>query len=127
MSKQTDLEVLQAVLAVAGADSEFARSEKGVYEGLARRIGADATTVWTMMNNVRTDPSLRDRLFKTQVRDPRQAMKLLVATARIDGDISEKERELLVDISTKLGIEAADFGVIYREALAAADDIRRRS
>ena len=127
MSKQSDLEVLQAVLAVAGADGQFARSEKGVYEGLARRIGADATTVWTMMNKARTDPDLRDKLFTTKVGDPRKAMKLLVATARIDGDISDQERELLVDISTRLGIDASEFGALYREGLAAADEIRRRS
>ena len=54
-------------------------------------------------------------------------MKLLVATARIDGEISEQERTLLVDISTKLGIDATEFGGLYREALAAADEIRRRT
>ncbi|MCH7813215.1 MAG: hypothetical protein IID40_04250 [Planctomycetes bacterium] len=127
MSRQADLEVLQAVLAVAGADGELTRSEKGVYESLARRIGADAVTVWTMMNNVRTDPSLRDKLFTTKVGDPKKAMKLLVATARIDGEISDQERELLVDISTRLGIDATEFGALYREGLAAADEIRRRS
>ncbi|MHC4089084.1 MAG: hypothetical protein ACYSVY_02185 [Planctomycetota bacterium] len=126
MAKQADLEVLQAVLAVAGADGDFARSEKGVYEQLAQRIGASATTVWNMMNNVRTDPVLRENLFKTKLRDPAAAMKLLVATARIDGEISEQERSLLVDISSKLGIGADEFGRIYREGIAAADELRKR-
>jgi len=126
MANQADLEVLQAVLAVAGADGDFERSEKGVYEGLARRIGANAMTVWNMMNNVRTDPVLRENLFRTKLRDRRAAMKLLIATARIDGDISDQERELLVDMSSKLGIEANEFGRIYQEGLAAADAIRKR-
>lgn len=126
MANQADLEVLQAVLAVAGADGDFERSEKGVYEGLARRIGANAMTVWNMMNNVRTDPVLRENLFRTKLRDRRAAMKLLIATARIDGDISDQERKLLVDISSKLGIEANEFGRIYQEGLAAADAIRKR-
>ena len=126
MASQADLDVLQALLAVAGADGDFERSEKGVYEGLARRIGANATAVWNMMNNVRTDPVLREKLFRSKLRDSRAAMKLLIATARIDGDISEQERELLVDISSKLGIGAEEFGRIYQEGLASADAIRRR-
>ena len=126
MTDRADLEMLQAVLAIAGADGNYTRSEKGVYEQLARRIGADSLAVWNMMNNVRTDPVLRESLFKRQVRDPQAAMKLLVATARIDGEISDQERDLLVDISTRLGIGAEEFGRIYQEGLAAADAIRKR-
>ena len=126
MASEDDLQVLQAVLALAAADGDFARSEKGVYEQLARRIGADSMTVWSMMNKVRTDPSLREELFTKQVRDPKAAMKLLVATARIDGQISKEERELLVEISGKLGIGVDEFGKVYTEGIATADAIRKR-
>ena len=126
MASEDDLQVLQAVLALAAADGDFARSEKGVYEQLARRIGADSMTVWSMMNKARTDQSLREELFTKRVRDPKAALKLLVATARIDGQISKEERELLVDISGKLGIGIDDFSRIYEAGIASADAMRKR-
>ncbi|HUU85808.1 MAG TPA: hypothetical protein VM243_20110 [Phycisphaerae bacterium] len=126
MPTEDELEVLQAVLALAAADGNITRSEKGVYEQLAGRIGADAMTIWRMMNEVRINPSARDKLFQKGARDPQAAMKLLVATARIDGDISQEERELLVDISGKLGIGVDEFGKIYTEAIATADAMRKR-
>lgn len=53
-------------------------------------------------------------------------MKLLIAAARVDGDIHEREREILVQVMVKLGISVERFGELYKEALALVDSLRRR-
>jgi tellurite resistance protein len=127
MPSDEEVEVLKALLSVAAADGRIARSERGVFNNLARRIGVDETTLQQMIDKARYDPQAGDHLFKTQVGDPEQAMKLLVATARLDGEISQEERELLVDISTKLDIGPGDFSRVYQAGIAAADTTRKRA
>ena len=127
MPGQDDLEVLKAVLVVAAADGQILGSEKGVFRNLARRIGVDDATMDTLIHRAQADPRMKDELFQGKVRDAHKAMQLLVATARIDGDISEEERHLLVDISSKLGIGVAEFGRLYQAGIATADAVRGKS
>ncbi len=127
MPGEEDAEVLKAVLAVAAADGTILRSERGVFQQLARRVGLDDASLQQMIRQACDNPKMGDELFKTRVSDPRRAMRLLVATARIDGEISSEERELLVDISTKLGMGTDEFTEVYREGMAAADELRKRT
>ena len=127
MPSDEELEVLKAVLSVAAADGKIARSERGVFKNLARRIGVDEITLQHMIDQASYDPQARNHLFRQQVGDPERAMRLLVATARLDGDISQEERELLVDISTKLGIGPDAFSRVYQAGIAAADATRKRA
>ena len=120
-------EVLRAVLAIAAADGKFTRSEKGVFENLAKRMGISAMGIWRMKTELRADPKVRENLLKTQLPDPAAALKLLVATARIDGEISTEERELLVSMAGNLGVTGDDFSRVYAEGILAADEIRNSS
>lgn len=55
----------------------------------------------------------------------RTALELLVAQARIDGQISDEERSLLVRIAGSLKITGEDFSAVYEAGIRRADEIRR--
>ncbi|MFQ5490343.1 MAG: hypothetical protein ACE5GE_06430 [Phycisphaerae bacterium] len=127
MANAEELEILKAVLVIAAADGQILGSEKGVYGQLAGRLGLEKTELERLRLQASHDADMKDQLFGQKIGDPAKAMQLLVATARIDGDISEKERNLLVEISDKLGIGVQDFGKIYQSGIAMADAVRKRS
>ena len=125
MSDESNQEVLRAVLAVAAADGKFTHSEKGIFETLAERVGVSAMGVWRMKTELRSEDA-RKNLLKKQVPNPEAALKLLVATARIDGEISPEERTLLDTCAKNLGISDQDFARIYAEGIRTADALRRK-
>jgi tellurite resistance protein len=126
MDDMEKLELLKAVLAVAAADGEISRAEKGVIEGLADRVGVGSASLEAMLTAARRGDSLAyDVVFKTPEHS-RTALELLVAEARIDGEISERERSLIVWIATKLGIKADAFERVYAAGLARADAVLNR-
>ena len=55
----------------------------------------------------------------------RVALELLVAQARIDGDICDEERSLLVRIATTLNLSTDEFQGIYEAGIARADALRQ--
>lgn len=126
MKPYEQAELLKAVLALAAADGKITRSERGVYEALARRIGVGTVSLNAMVERACREPSAREELFGVGMSDPEHALELLVATARIDGEISEEERELLVHIASALGIEIDRFADVYKSGIARADTLRKR-
>jgi tellurite resistance protein len=78
-----------------------------------------------MIEKARREPAAKDELFQLTTSAPAHAFKLLVATARIDGEITDAERELLVVIASVLGITGDRFATLYREAIDQADQLRR--
>jgi len=126
MSDEVDRELFRAVLAIAAADGRFKRSEKGVFENLAARVGVSSMDIWRMRTELRRDASAREGLLKSGVKDPEAAMKLLVATARIDGEVSPEEKQLLEVIAENLGLAGRQFARLYSEGILAADEIRKR-
>ena len=55
----------------------------------------------------------------------RVALELLVAEARIDGEIHDDERRVLVEIAGRLGIKGDDFMTVYEAGIERADAIRK--
>lgn len=127
MPNAEEFEILKAVLVVAAADGQILGAEKGVFQQLAKKLGLEPLELDRLRLQASHDSHMKDQLFAKKIADPAKAMQLLVATARIDGNISEKERNLLVDISSKLGIGVDDFGKIYQSGIAMADAVRKRS
>lgn len=120
-----DLELLKAALAVAMADGELRRSEKGVVEGLAERIGIGRVSFEAMLEAAEKDDSIADNILLRSKEKAHSAFELLVAQARIDGEISDDERSLLVRIATSLGITGTDFETVYLAGVKRADRIRK--
>jgi tellurite resistance protein len=117
-------EVLRGVLAVALADGKIAASERGVIEGLARKVGVSLGSVENLMEQARAGLALESTMFRRLIRDPERAMKLLVGTAAIDGNISEQERSVLVDLSFKVGLPRGRFGIVFEEGMTLAQQLR---
>lgn len=125
MNDQEKLELLKAALAVAAADGEFRRSEMGVVEGLAARVGVGRVSLEAMIAAARRGDSLAYNVVMRSETSARTALELLVAEARIDGEIAEKERSLIAWIASRLGIKDQEFTDIYKAGIARADKIRR--
>jgi tellurite resistance protein len=121
-----DIELLKAALAVAVADQELKRSEMGVLEGLAKRVGLGSVSFEAMLEAAQTDESFADNILIQSRERARSALELLVGLARIDGLISEEERKVIVRIATSLGITGDEFEKAYLAGIRRADEIRRR-
>ncbi len=126
MTDLEKLELLKAALAVAAADGKLMRSEKGVVEGLAARVGVGRASLDAMMASAERGESLAYDIVMQSEQSARTALELLVAEARIDGEITRKERSLLAWIGTRLGIKGDEFHSIYKAGIARADRIRKR-
>lgn len=120
-----DLDLLRAAFAVAMADGELQRSEKGVVEGLAKRLGVGRMSADAMRDAAEHDDSIADNIFMGSPKLARSAFELLVALARIDGEVSDQERSVLVRIASSLGIPNDEFASAYRAGIERADAMRK--
>ncbi|MGB2987151.1 MAG: TerB family tellurite resistance protein [Phycisphaerae bacterium] len=125
MSRMEELEILKAALAVAVADGQLRRSEMGVVKGLAARLGVGQASFEAMVEAAEQDESITDNILIQSKERARSALELLVAQARIDGEISERERNVLVRIAFSLNITGDEFQAIYQAGVERADEIRK--
>lgn len=125
MATMEDVELLKAAIAVAVADGTIRRSEKGVLQGLAMRVGVGRMSFDAMVQAAERDDSVGDEILIRSKEKAHKAFELLVAQARIDGEISEEERRLLVRIAASLDITGDDFGRLYEAGIKRADGIRK--
>ena len=120
------LELLKAALAIASADGHMSKPELGVVLGLAARVGVGRASLEAMMDRIqRGDTSIADQIVMQSPESARTALELLVAQARIDGRITDPEREILVRIATRLNITGEEFKTIYQAGINRADKIRK--
>jgi uncharacterized tellurite resistance protein B-like protein len=120
-----DTELLKAVIAVAVADGRLRRSEMGVVKGLARRVGVGDTSLAAMIEAAEHDESFADDIIIRSREKAQAAIRLLVGEARIDGEISNEEREVIVRVATTLGITHAELGELFAAGIEEADRIRQ--
>ena len=120
------LELVKAALAVAAADGEIRRSEMGVVMGLAARVGLGQASLDAMLASAERGDSLAYDIVMQSEKSAHTALELLVAEARIDGEITEKERSLIAWIGTRLGIKGDAFQSVYKAGIARADAVRKR-
>ncbi len=122
---QDSFELLKAALAMAAADGRISGHEMGLLKALAKRAGVGSVSLEAMIRQARENPASHESLFHRAVKDPERAMQLLVGAANIDGQISEEERNLLVDISFVLGVSSDRFSEIFQAGLAASKRVHR--
>ncbi len=118
-------ELLRAAIAMAVADGKISRSEMGVVEGLAQRAGIGAVTIEAMFEAAANDETFADNLLLQPKDRAVKAVELLVGLARIDGEISSEERELLVRIAASLDVVDNEFRQAYEAGIKRADDLRK--
>jgi tellurite resistance protein len=125
MNDQEKLELLKAALAVAAADGELRRSEMGVVEGLAARVGVGKVSLDAMTAAAGQAGAPCDIVMRSP-HNARTALELLVAEARIDGEITDAERSVIATIANRLGITGDEFARVYQAGVVRADRIRKR-
>lgn len=126
MNQMEQLEILRAAMAVAVADGELRRSEEGVLRGLADRIGVGAATFDAMIEAAEQDPNFVDGIMLKSKESGQFCLELLVAQARIDGEISEQERKVIVRIAALVNVSGDEFQQAYEAGIQRADKIRSR-
>ncbi len=120
-----DLALLRGAIAVALADGELRRSEMGVLKGLALRAGVGQMSFDAMLDAAKEGADLAGNVAMISPDAARTALELLVAQARIDGEISSEEREVIVRIAMDLGIKNDEFQTIYTKGVGRADALRK--
>jgi uncharacterized tellurite resistance protein B-like protein len=120
-----NVELLRAAIAMAVADGKISRSEMGVVEGLAQRAGVGAVAIEAMFEAASKDESFSDNLQLLPKDRSVKAVELLVGLARIDGEISSEEHELVVRIAASLGIVGDEFQQVYEAGIKRADNLRK--
>ncbi len=118
-------ELLRAAIAMAVADGKVSRSEMGVVEGLAQRAGVGAVTIEAMFDAASRDETFGDNLLIRSKDRAVKAVELLVGLARIDGEVSSEERELIVRIAGSLNVVGDEFRQAYEAGIKRADDLRK--
>ncbi len=118
-------ELLRAAIAMAVADGKVSRSEMGVVEGLAQRAGVGAATIEAMFEAAANDETFADNLLLQPKDRAIKAVELLVGLARIDGKISDEERELIVRIAASIDVVDNEFRQAYEAGIKRADNLRK--
>ncbi len=125
MSSAENLELLKASLAMAVVDGKITGHERALIKALATKAGVGEASLNAMIDLAQNQPAQHDELFASAIKEPEKAMQLLVASATLDGHISEEERNMLVDVSIALGIPAAKFSEIFQAGMASAKRVVR--
>ncbi len=120
-----NVELLRAAIAMAVADGKVSRSEMGVVEGLAQRAGVGAVTIEAMFDAAANNETFADNLLLQPKDRAIKAVELLVGLARIDGEVSSEERELIVRIAGSLNVVGDEFREAYEAGIKRADDLRK--
>lgn len=126
MQDREKLDLFRAALTLAAADKELARAEMGVVEGLAAKVGIGQASFDAMKAAAMRGEDVAGNVCFQSVDRARQAMELLVAQARIDGEITDAERGMLVMLADRLNIPADDFQALYKAGVRRADELRNR-
>jgi tellurite resistance protein len=117
-------ELLRAAIVLAVADGVIAPSEQGLLKSLAKRLGVSRETLDRMVERALLDTAVHDEMFRAATADPELTLELLVAAARIDGEIHESEHRSLVQMAERLDVPMSEFEAIYERGVARADAIR---
>lgn len=126
MQDREKLDLFKAALAVAAADKRLTRAELGVVEGLAAKVGIGQASFEAMKTAALRGENLAENICFSSPETARQALELLVAEARIDGEITDEERSLLVLLASRLNITEPEMQAVFKAGVQRADEIRRR-
>ncbi len=118
------VELLKALIALSAADGKISSSEQGLLNRFANRVGIGSASLEAMIERALADPSVRDDLFHRTMSNPQLALEMLVATARLDGNITDTERDLLAHVRGILDISMDDFDQVYERGIQRADALR---
>ena len=122
MEAMTKVEVLRADCCVSGVDGKAGEAERPILDMLAREVGVGDASLAAMIDRAETEPNYRDTQFRVLKADPDETMKLLFTVALADRTLTEKEVDVLKELSVKLGVSDAGFQKLYQQATTITQD-----
>lgn len=112
---------MKAVLVAVLADGAVSESEKRLVRRVQQRLGIADRQLAGLVKEVGQGGELS---LPTDQKDRRAALELMVATAAIDGQVGEQERDLLERVALRMEITGRQWQELYDQAVAKAQKIR---
>lgn len=122
MEAMTKVEVLRAACCVSGVDGKAGEEERPILDMLAREVGVGEASLSTMINRAETEPDYCEAQFRVLKADPPETMKLLFSVALADRKLTEKEIEVLRNLSQKLDVPTERFDAMLAQASSIVEE-----
>lgn len=113
-SLMEQVELLRAACCVAAADGEISEKERENLASIAARLGVGAASLKAMTELALTDEKFRESQLRMLQSDPREAFATLYKIARLERELPQAERDMLVHFGKRLGLAADDMNEIIR-------------
>jgi tellurite resistance protein len=119
-----DVEILRAACCVAGVDREVKAAEMGVLARLAEKAGVGAASFNAMLDRARNDPEFYKDQFRLMRADPMEAVRVMVAVAGVDGEITQEERIIVSMLGEQIGLEKEKVDEVLKAGEVLARKVR---
>ena len=116
--------ILKGLVSVAWADGRVAQEELEVIEALLQAFEANPSEAAEVRTYAKSERTLEDiPITDLSYDDRRVLLQHAVLLSYIDGEQAEKERELLEQLSDRLGIPGAESTALIQAAETRAKDM----
>ncbi len=110
------VETLRAACCVAGLDREVDEKERQLLDKLADRVGVGRASLEAMIGRAERDQDFQKEQFEIVQSDPERTVKVLLMVAMADGEITDEEKQVIADMSARLGMDASRFEQLLQAA-----------
>ena len=121
MEAMTKVEVLRAACCVSGVDGKAGEDERPILDMLANEVGVGEASLIAMILRAETEPDYCEAQFRVLKADPPETMKLLFSVALADRKLTEKEIDVLRNLSQKLELPTERFDTMLEQATKIAE------
>lgn len=108
------VEILRAACCVAAADGDISDKEQASLEEMAGRLGVGAASLKAMIELALHDQKFRDSQLRMLHKDPRGAFATLYKIARLEHEVPDEEREMLVHFGRRLGLKSDEMNEVIQ-------------
>jgi tellurite resistance protein len=108
------VEILRAACCVAAADGEISERERENLTEMANHIGVGTASLKAMMDLALGDKKFHEAQLKMLHKDPREAFATLYRVARLEREVPQDEREVLIQFGRRLGLESDDMNEVIQ-------------
>lgn len=110
------LEILRAVVCVAGSDGEVSDSERQLIDKLCDEIGVGQASREAMIDRAVSDSDFHEQMFRVLKTEPDQTMLTVFHVAMVDGKLEDRELFVLKNYALKLGLDESTFENLVKKA-----------
>jgi len=108
------VEILRAACCVAAADGEISEREQETLQEMATQLGVGAASLKAMQDLALNDQHFRDNQLKMLHKDPADAFATLYKIARLEREVPDAERKMLIHFGQRLGLENEQMNEIIK-------------